>query len=569
VNTTVTKPTPPTITVKSMIFSDGTKIELEPSDVVVFVGPNNAGKSRVLTDIQGAFHNHTGKVSPNIEITRTGSPSELEAYLASEARIMVDGSGMRTYRGLNYSISQQGLASTFQHHPGNFLAFFCTDIGTGNRLQGANSVEGFAPYTDVPSHPMHVVFSEDEIANRVCSYFRRAFDKDLFPLYAGGHRCTLLVGDKPPLQPGEDRISTTYVKRVIAATSRIEDQGDGMRAFATVLLWLLTTRSQSIVVLDEPEAFLHPPQARLLGEIIAKERPQQSQLFVSTHSSDILQGLMNAATNNMRIIRLQREGNINKARELSKAKLKKIATDPLMQYSGVLTAIFHERAFITEADADCMFYNCILTLPSIHGARQPDAMFIHGGGKDRIHALAQALRAVDVKTDVIVDIDILRGDDGLERLAKAVGVDWLSIQSDAKALRTAIDGRKAQLSSADVILEVGKILSALPKTGPLPDAERKQIENILKQTSPWAPVKEGGKAALPKGQPTQQFNTIDNICSQSGLWIVPVGEMEGFCKSVGGHGPPWVQSVLETKDLGSDPELQQAREFVAKIWNRA
>jgi AAA domain, putative AbiEii toxin, Type IV TA system len=492
----------------------------------------------------------------------------MEAYLASEARMIVDGAGTRTYRGLNYSIPQITLPATFQHSPGDFLAFFCTDIGTGNRLQGANSVEGFAAYTDVPSHPIHVVFAENDIANLVCSYFRRAFEKDLFPLYAGGRTCTLLVGDKPPLQPGEDRISTTYIKRVISATSRIEDQGDGMRAFATVLLWLLTTRSQSIVVLDEPEAFLHPPQARLLGEIIAKERPQHSQLFVSTHSSDVLQGLMSAATSDMRIIRLQREGSINKARELSKAKLKKITTDPLMQYSGVLTAIFHERAFITAADADCMFYNSILALPSIHGARQPDAMFIHGGGKDRMYALAEALRAVDVKTDVIVDIDILRGDDGLERLAKAVGVDWASIQSEAKALRTAIDGRKAQLSSADVILEVGKLLSTLPKTGPLPDAERKQIENILKQSSPWAPVKEGGKASLPPGQPTQQFNKIDSVCSQSGLWIAPVGEMEGFCKSIGGHGPPWVQSVLETKDLGTDPELQRAREFVAKIWNR-
>jgi ABC-type hemin transport system ATPase subunit len=65
-NTIVTKPTPPMITVKNMTFSDGTKIELEPSDVVVFVGPNNAGKSRVLVDIQGAFHHRTGKVSPNM-----------------------------------------------------------------------------------------------------------------------------------------------------------------------------------------------------------------------------------------------------------------------------------------------------------------------------------------------------------------------------------------------------------------------------------------------------------------------------------------------------------------------
>ena len=52
-----------------------------------------------------------------------------------------------------------------------------------------------------------------------------------------------------------------------------------------------------------------------------------------------------------------------------------------------------------------------------------------------------------------------------------------------------------------------------------------------------------------------------------GLWIVPVGELEGFCKSVGGHGPRWVQQVIEERDLANDPELQRAREFVSEIWN--
>jgi hypothetical protein len=44
--------------------------------------------------------------------------------------------------------------------------------------------------------------------------------------------------------------------------------------------------------------------------------------------------------------------------------------------------------------------------------------------------------------------------------------------------------------------------------------------------------------------------------------------MEGFCKSIGGHGPSWVQTVLDTKEVATDPELQLARDFVAKIWKR-
>ena len=39
--------------------------------------------------------------------------------------------------------------------------------------------------------------------------------------------------------------------------------------------------------------------------------------------------------------------------------------------------------------------------------------------------------------------------------------------------------------------------------------------------------------------------SFKKLCKQIGLWIVPVGELEGFCKSVGNHGPRWVQEVIE------------------------
>jgi hypothetical protein len=40
------------------------------------------------------------------------------------------------------------------------------------------------------------------------------------------------------------------------------------------------------------------------------------------------------------------------------------------------------------------------------------------------------------------------------------------------------------------------------------------------------------------------------------LYIVEVGELESFCKSVGNHGPKWVNEVMEKKDLQNDEELK-------------
>jgi hypothetical protein len=48
---------------------------------------------------------------------------------------------------------------------------------------------------------------------------------------------------------------------------------------------------------------------------------------------------------------------------------------------------------------------------------------------------------------------------------------------------------------------------------------------------------------------------------------VPVGELEGFCRSVRGHGPKWTQGVIEGGSLEDRPDLEEARQFVKKVWD--
>jgi hypothetical protein len=55
-----------------------------------------------------------------------------------------------------------------------------------------------------------------------------------------------------------------------------------------------------------------------------------------------------------------------------------------------------------------------------------------------------------------------------------------------------------------------------------------------------------------------------SCCGRAGLHVVEVGELEGFDKTAGSHGPKWVNEVLE-KPLLTDPELADARAFVARL----
>ena len=331
------------------------------------------------------------------------------------------------------------------------------------------------------------MYADDRIELRISYYFRRALGKDLIVFHAGGGTWPPLVGDrpKPRAEDGEDRVSATYIARLREAAPPLHDQGDGMRSFASVILHLLSPATPSVLLLDEPEAFLHPPQARLLGEFIARERPAHAQLFIATHSPDVLQGLLNAAAGHLRVLRIQREGAVNRVKELDKAQAKAIAADPIMKFSSVMSGIFHQRVVICEPDADCMFYSAILDLPAVRGAQRPDVLLVQAGGKHRMAILAEALPSLDVDVDVIADMDVLNDEALLERIVLALGGDWTAIQAEAKPLKSAIEQHKPWLNSAEVAKAVQGILSDAPETGEFPRNLRQRIEALFRKASPW------------------------------------------------------------------------------------
>ena len=62
-----------------------------------------------------------------------------------------------------------------------------------------------------------------------------------------------------------------------------------------------------LVLVDEPEAFLHPQNARVLGQMLASEKPKNRQLFLATHSVHLLLGLLDSPSGKIRVVRIQRD----------------------------------------------------------------------------------------------------------------------------------------------------------------------------------------------------------------------------------------------------------------------
>ena len=367
-----------------------------------------------------------------------------------------------------------------------------------------------------------------------------------------------------PSTADEDRVSISYIER-LEKLPTLHTQGDGMRSFAGVLLATSVGR-ESIMLIDEPEAFLHPPQARLLGTTLVQDRNKERQLFIATHSADIVRGVLDAESPEVRVIRIRRSGSTNTVRLLSNERIKELWGDPLLRYSNILDGLFHESVVVCEADADCRFYAAILDAAmagKTDDVRRPDLMFTHCGGKARLPVVIRALREVDVPVRAVADFDVLSEEEPLKSIVESLGVDWSEIQADWRIVKTAVDSKKPDLNTDDVKKEIGELLSAVTTTT-FPPKAKAGIQTLLKRSSPWAHAKLVGKAFVPSGDPSKACERLLSKLRAGGLHVVEVGELEGYVRTEGGHGPKWVNAVL-TRELALDPELETARKFVLEL----
>jgi len=560
----------PRLSFETITFSDGTTLTLDEADIVAFVGPNNAGKSAALRELQERVGRITsGLVIKSASMKKVGNRDDLQTYLEAKAQRTGDGANF-SYAGIGYSI-HHSFISSFDHENNRHQVapFFAKHLSTESRIMDSNAAPALALFHAPPTHPIHLLLMDPDLSKDISDKFRHGFGADLTPFRAGGSNFPLYVGEKPARPPDKDELSKEFIDTLLRTNVMLEKQGDGMRSFAAVILHVLAAQTHSIQFLDEPEAFLHPPQARLLGRYIADNRPRGSQLFIATHSTDVLDGLLESGSDRLRIVRLRRDGDVNRVRELGKERTRAVASDTLARFSRVFDGIFFEHVVICEADADCMFYQSILNLPEISGDRRPDVLFIHTAGKHRMAKLVDTLRALDVPVSVIADIDILNDEGTFKNIFEKLGGSWTDVNLHWKTVTEVILKQRPPLNAEQVARLIAAQLEGVTGTGEFPEERERAIKSVFNTVSPWSAIKQSGRNALPAGEPIKHFDALSQKCDDRRLWIVPVGEIEGFCRSIGSHGPRFVERVLEERSIGSDPELREAREFIRKLWAKA
>ncbi|MCS5694429.1 AAA family ATPase [Cyanobium sp. FGCU-6] len=558
----------PRIWIESIVYNDGTEIDLSLEDIVILVGPNNSGKSASLKEAQQLIRSQSdkGKVLSSIGLASQGSSESLVSWLSEKAKVSYRGNPEPTFEGMGFQIYQGNAVGWWNHGATNgysdLTKVFIHNISTEDRLSSANPTQSIRLTQEPLTHPIHFLQKYDSQEARFSEYFRQAFGTDLIVHRNAGSEVPLYVGDKPSLEEGQDRTSEEYLRR-LESLDRLNEQGDGMRSFVGVLLNAFIS-SHSILFIDEPEAFLHPPQARLLGLMIARDLPSNRQLFIATHSQDFLQGVLEASSDKLKIARIRRDGQLNRVRIINSDMIRAIWSDSLLRHSNILDGLFHDKVIICESDSDCLFYSAMLaSITDDQSSVPPDILFVHCGGKHRINMAVRALRCLDVPVSVVADFDVLNESEPLKTIFEELGGNWEEIRADWELVKNAIDQKRPELEASEVRREVMGILDANSERI-FPKEAVRNIQRILRKASAWAHAKEVGSSFVPSGDATQAFQRLKINLRSKGLFLVEVGELEGFVRSVGNHGPKWVSTVLE-RNLKNDPELDNARRFVREL----
>lgn len=562
--------THPNCFVKQLTFNDNSKIDVNRDSIVVFVGANNSGKSRSLKDIGAKVESvHNSSVVVCAVDINIDNAFDYWSYLGTVARRTSTSGGGCYYSGLDFRF-YTGEIGDFQKRKdyGSAAPCFFRHLLTDARLAICQPPDSVSR-DEQPQHPIHLVARDAELRKTISRSFFEAFSFYLVPDPLYGRKIPLWCVPLLPTMNGFngkdelEREDAFYSE--IRKFSMLHEQGDGMRSFAGILLNLALPYVRTFCI-DEPEAFLHPPQAKIMGEMIAKLLNRQQQAFIATHSESIVKGLMEAAPDRVKVVRIVREGVKNRVSKLDSAELLQFWRDPILRYSNIMSGMFYNKTVVCESDSDCKLYSAMDSHLKGKEGKFSEALFVAGGGKHRLPVIAKALLSLKIDYRIIADIDVLDDENVFKSVVESVGVKWDEVLNDYKVIVENLRAQREKVPRGEIVELLNNITGQ--EGTYLADGEVGRIKDCIKTESKWSLLKKGGVPIIPSGEPTQAWHKLDLQLKKHGLYIVPVGELENFVKEVGNsklHGPKWVDKVLHDYPNLDDEVYKQLKDFVESL----
>lgn len=497
--------------------------------ITVFVGPNNSGKSQILREIHqfciSGNQNTNNKIIENIELKAVPEDEVNDAIerikqepihgeMVHQDHILIGKNGDRQQVHLpsfkraltNPSISPYEFCNSY-------LRYNTLILNGSNRINLVN-MQGAGNLQAPPHSSFQVLFRDNKKKAEVRRIIHEAFGQYLVidPTHLG--HLSLRLSAKEPENELEERGVHEAAVEFHRNAIPIDYSSDGVKAFSGMITEMIAG-DPSILLMDEPEAFLHPSLAFKLGkEVAGIMSHSEKRLFVATHSPNFIMGCIQSGAP-VNIIRLTYRDNVATSRILPNEDILTLMRNPLLRSVGVLSALFYEFVIVTESDADRAFYQEINDrLLKFTNFGIPNCLFLNAQNKQTVKTIIKPLRELGIPVAGIVDVDILK------------------------------DG--------------GSVWSGFLESGFLPEIEKNALaltRQAIKQKFEQSgkDMKRDGGINILIGSDKEALSNLFEKLAEYGLFVVPYGELESWLKNLGisGHGPNWLIGIFEA--MGEDP----------------
>ena len=199
-------------------FNNGEILDIKQDDIVVFVGPNNAGKSQSLKDIYAL----SAEEKPTIVISDIKIVKRVAPLLPLLKRI-----SKGNHQGLSTNFNILGHVITYQENYSdkfflqssyymNFRDLFVANLNTATRLNICNPPQNINR-NSARVHPIHYAAFDGKYRKWLSDSFRKAFGIEVTPNTQFGATIPLCIGEP------------------VKFNQQFDDEQQRLEAYATIL----------------------------------------------------------------------------------------------------------------------------------------------------------------------------------------------------------------------------------------------------------------------------------------------------------------------------------------------
>ena len=240
------------------------------------------GKYINLGSAKDILYEHAGKgeeISYCI-FNEKGAGIELAYEYAPENRMLVNvKSSAKNLKNFNIFGDTFEYLSADRIIPQTVYSSISQDNFLGNR--GENSLNFLEKYGD--TFKVEKVF-QDDTKNEYLLYYVNKWMERIFH----GFRLQL-----SPIAEA-DAVGLRYAEKSrewVSNSYRAINVGFGITYVLPIIVALLKAQRGDLILIENPEAHLHPKAQRLIGELLAKAATTDAQIIVETHSDHVLNGV--------------------------------------------------------------------------------------------------------------------------------------------------------------------------------------------------------------------------------------------------------------------------------------